>query len=49
MYVNPEQICAIYLSLNKDATVIQFAGEKKNFVEVMESADSIARVLQQNE
>lgn len=46
MYVNPEQICAVYQYYKKDSTVIQFAGEENNFIEVVESPDSIASVLQ---
>ena len=46
MYVNPEQICAVYPYYKKGTTVIQFAGEENNFIEVLESPDSISAVLQ---
>ena len=45
IYVNPEQICAVFPYYKKDTTVIQFAGDE-NYVEVLESVDSIATVLQ---
>ena len=45
MYVNPEQICAVYPYYKKGTTVIQFAGEENNFIEVLESPDSIASLI----
>lgn len=47
VYVNPEQICAIYPYYKKDTTVIQFAGEENNFIVAVESADSIAAAMLQ--
>ena len=46
MYVNPEQICAVYPYYKKDSTVIQFVGDNDNFIKVLESVDSIATILQ---
>ena len=46
VYVNPEKICAVYPYYKKDSTVIQLAGDNDNFIEVLESVDSIATVLQ---
>ena len=45
MYVNPEQICAIYPYYKKDSTVIQLAGDIDSYIEVVESPDSIAAVM----
>lgn len=47
MYVNPEQICAVYPYYKReDKTVIQFAGAEENYLEVLESADSIANMME---
>lgn len=43
VYVNPENICAVYPRFdNKEITVIQFPGNDENYLEVIESADSVA-------
>lgn len=46
VYVNSENICAVYPRFdNKEITVIQFSGNDKNYLEVIESADSIACMI----
>ena len=46
MYVNPENICAVYSLCNdEDTTVIQFPGSDDNYLEVKESADTVARMM----
>lgn len=45
-YVNPENICAVYPRFdNKEITVIQFPGSDEKYLEVIESADSIAHMI----
>lgn len=46
MYVNPEKICAVYPYYKKDSTVIQFAGAEENYLEVLESVDSVANMME---
>lgn len=46
MYVNPENVCAVYQYYKKESTVIQFAGAEENFLEVLESVDSVAELLE---
>lgn len=46
MYVNPENVCAVYPYYKRDSTVIQFAGAEENYLEVTESADSIANMME---
>ena len=46
MYVNPEKVCAVYQHYKKDSTVIQFAGAEENYLEVLESADSVANMME---
>ena len=46
IYVNPEQVCAVYPYYKKDSTVIQFAGAEENYLEVLESVDSIANMIE---
>lgn len=46
IYVNPEQICAVYPYYKKDSTVIQFAGAEENYLEVLENVDSIANMIE---
>ncbi len=45
MYVNPEQICAIYPYHKKESTVIQFSGTKEKYLDVKESPESIACMI----
>lgn len=50
IYVNPEQVCAVYPYFKQeDKTVIQFSGEEKNYLEVLESAESIANMIMRGE
>lgn len=47
VYVNPENICAVYPRFdNKEITVIQFPGNDENYLEVIESVDSVARMME---
>lgn len=46
IYVNPEQICAVYPYYKKDSTVIQFAGAEEKNLEVLENVDSIANMIE---
>ena len=46
MYVNPEKVCAVYQYFKKDTTIIQFAGAEENYLEVLESADSVANMME---
>ena len=46
VYVNPENICAVYPRFdNKEITVIQFSGNDENYLEVIESEDSVACMI----
>ena len=46
MYVNPEQVCAVYpYYMQEDKTIIQFSGAYENDLGVLESAESIAHML----
>lgn len=50
IYVNPENICAVYPYFKQeDKTVIQFSGEEQNYLEVLESAESIANMIMRGE
>lgn len=50
IYVNPEQVCAVYpYYKQEDKTVIQFSGAEENYLEVLESADSIANMIMKGE
>ncbi len=47
VYVNPENICAVYPRCdNKELTIIQFPGNDENYLEVIESADSVASMME---
>ena len=47
VYVNPENICAVYQRYdNKEITIIQFTGSDENYLEVIESADSVAGMME---
>lgn len=46
MYINPENVCAVYPFYKRDTTVIQFAGAEENYLEVLESAESIANMME---
>lgn len=47
VYVNPENICAVYPRFdNKEITVIQFPGSDENYLEVIESVDSVACMIE---
>lgn len=47
VYVNPENICAVYQRYdNKEITIIQFSGSDENYLEVIESADSVACMME---
>ena len=46
VYVNPENICAVYPRWNnKEITIIQFPGSDENYLEVIESVDSVASMM----
>ena len=50
IYVNLEQVCAVYSCFKQeDKTIIQFSGEEKNYLEVLECADSIANMIMRGE
>lgn len=50
VYVNPEQVCAVYpYYKQEDKTVIQFSGTEENYLEVLESAESIANMIMRGE
>lgn len=47
VYVNPENICAVYPRFdNKEITIIQFPGNDENYLEVIESVDSVASMME---
>jgi len=47
VYVNPENICAVYpCRNNKERTIIQFPGSDENYLEVIESVDSVAGMME---
>ena len=47
IYVNPEQVCAVYPYFkHEDQTVIQFSGSDENYLVVLESADSVACMME---
>ena len=47
MYVNPENICAVYPRWdNKEITIIQLTGNDENYLEVIESVDSVASMME---
>ena len=47
VYVNPEKVCAVYPYYTKSSsTVIQFEGAVENYLEVVESVDSIANMME---
>lgn len=47
IYVNPENICAVYPHFgNEEVTVIQFPGSEENYLEVIESTDSVASMME---
>ena len=46
VYVNPDNICAVYPRFdNNEITVIQFSGNDENYLEVIESVDSVACMI----
>ena len=46
VYVNPENICAVYPRFdNKEITIIQFENDG-NYLEVIESVDSVASMME---
>lgn len=47
MYVNPEQICAVYQHYRFPDTVIQFSGsDGDNIIHVVESVDTVANMIE---
>jgi hypothetical protein len=46
MYVTTINICAIYPRYDNDVTCIQFAGAEENYLEVMESVDTVAKMVE---
>ena len=50
MYINPEQVCAVYpYYKQEEKTVIQFSGAEENYLEALESAESIANMIMRGE
>lgn len=53
VYVNLNQICCIYriygYNHDKETTVIQFAGEARNYIEVKESPEAIENIIKAEE
>lgn len=50
IYVNPNQICCIYgYNHDKETTIIQFAGEARNYIEVKESSEVIENIIEAEE
>ncbi len=46
VYINPENICAVYPRFdNKEITIIQFTGNDENYLEVIESVDSVVCMM----
>ena len=46
VYVNPNQICAVYQRYDKkNLTIIQFSGEGENYVEVLESTEAAMNII----
>ena len=46
VYVNPNQICAVYQRYDKkNLTIIQFSGEGENYVEVLESTEAVMNII----
>lgn len=45
VYVNTDNICAIYPQYDKDFTLIAFIGSEKNVLAVKESVDSIRNLI----
>lgn len=48
IYVNTDNICAIYPQYDKDFTLIAFIGSEKNVIAVKESVDSIRNLIRLN-
>ncbi len=47
IYINPEKVCAIYPKYKEDGTtIVQFAGSDENYLEVIESVDSVASMME---
>ena len=49
MYVNADMISAVYPYYKKDTSIIQFAGSEENYVEVKESVETIANMMERKE
>lgn len=45
VYVNPEQICAIFQKQDEEATIIQFPGSGLNFIMVLESVETVYSLI----
>ena len=46
VYVNPQNVCAIYPYYRKETTVIQLVGAEENYLEVTESVAVIASMFE---
>ena len=46
VYVNPKQICFMGITANND-TLIQFCGEDANYIQVLESPETIAELCKE--
>lgn len=45
VYVNPKQICFMGITANNETgTLIQFCGEEENYIQVLESPETIAEL-----
>ena len=42
VYVNPKQIC--FIGTYSESTVIQFCGDDENYIQVLESPETIAEL-----
>lgn len=46
VYVNPSQICFLGVT-EKESTLIQFSGAEQNYIEVVESPESVLRLCEE--
>ncbi len=45
VYVNPEQIC--FMDRDSNNTLIQFCGDDENYIQVLESPETIAELCKE--
>lgn len=46
IYVNPEKICSISSLCESDATIIQFEGDERSYIMVLESPETIVKIIE---